>query len=67
MYSLMSMPHHRVLVVEEELRQRLRESSVLPTPVGPRKMNEPIGRFSDPDSPARARRTALDTASTASS
>ena len=33
-------------------------SSVLPTPVGPRKMNEPIGRFGFLI-PARARRTAL--------
>ena len=33
-------------------------SSVLPTPVGPRKMNEPIGRLGS-FSPARARRTAL--------
>ena len=35
-------------------------SSVLPTPVGPRKMNEPIGRFGSL-SPARARRTAFET------
>ena len=40
-------------------------SSVLPTPVGPRKMNEPIGRFGSL-SPARARRTALETISIAS-
>ena len=33
-------------------------SSVFPTPVGPRKMNEPIGRLGSL-SPARARRTAL--------
>ena len=33
-------------------------SSVLPTPVGPRKMNEPIGRFGFLI-PARARRTAF--------
>ena len=33
-------------------------SSVLPTPVGPRKMNEPMGRLGSL-SPARARRTAL--------
>src|SRR5258706_3824919 len=32
-------------------------SSVLPTPVGPRNMNEPIGRFGS-FNPARARRTA---------
>ena len=41
-------------------------SSVFPTPVGPRKMNEPMGR-SGSDSPARERRRALATASTASS
>ena len=34
-----------------------RASSVLPTPVGPRKMKEPIGRLGS-FSPARARRTA---------
>ena len=36
-------------------------SSVLPTPVGPRKMNEPIGRFGS-CKPLRLRRTALATA-----
>ncbi len=41
-------------------------SSVLPTPVGPRKRNEPIGRLGS-FRPARARRTASDTASSASS
>ncbi|MNV57662.1 hypothetical protein D3C71_1500050 [compost metagenome] len=41
------------------------QSSVLPTPVGPRNRNEPIGRFGS-DSPARLRRIALDTALTAS-
>ena len=40
-------------------------SSVLPTPVGPRKRNDPVGRFSSAI-PARARRTASDTARTAS-
>ena len=40
-------------------------SSVLPTPVGPRNMNEPIGRWGS-CRPARARRTAVDTALTAS-
>ena len=45
---------------------KARASSVLPTPVGPRKMNEPIGRFGS-FNPARARRTALETALTASS
>src|SRR5205809_45963 len=43
-----------------------RASSVFPTPVGPRKMNEPIGRFGSL-MPARARSTALATAVTASS
>ena len=40
-------------------------SSVLPTPVGPRNRNEPVGR-SGSEMPARARRTASDTARTAS-
>ena len=43
-----------------------RASSVLPTPVGPRNRNVPIGR-SGSCSPARERRSALDTALTASS
>ena len=41
-------------------------SSVLPTPVGPRKRKLPIGRFGS-ESPARERRSALETASIASS
>ena len=41
-------------------------SSVLPTPVGPRKMKDPMGRFSSL-SPARPRRMASLTAVTASS
>ena len=40
---------------------RARASSVFPTPVGPRKMNEPIGRFGS-WRPVRARRSALATA-----
>ena len=40
---------------------RALQSSVLPTPVGPRKMNEPIGRFGS-CRPLRLRRTALATA-----
>ena len=40
-------------------------SSVLPTPVGPRNINEPIGLFSSL-SPALARITAFATAVTAS-
>ena len=43
-----------------------RASSVLPTPVGPEKMNEPMGRFGSL-SPARERRMARDTARMASS
>ncbi len=39
-------------------------SSVLPTPVGPRNRNEPVGR-SGSLTPARARRTASETARTA--
>src|SRR5881227_3082517 len=41
-------------------------SHVFPTPVGPRKMNEPIGRLGSL-SPARARRTAFAIVSIASS
>ena len=41
-------------------------SSVFPTPVGPRKMNEPMGRLGSLR-PARARRTARETVSIASS
>src|SRR5260370_1120528 len=43
-----------------------RASSVLPTPVGPRNKNDPIGR-SGSCSPARERRSALATASIATS
>ena len=42
------------------------QSSVLPTPVGPRKRNEPLGR-STSESPARDRRTVSETARIASS
>src|SRR5260221_3302090 len=45
---------------------RARASSVFPIPVGPRKMNEPIGRRGS-FRPARARRTACDTVTIASS
>ena len=41
-------------------------SSVFPTPDGPRKMNEPLGRFGSLR-PARVRRMACDTARMASS
>ena len=43
-----------------------RASSVLPTPVGPRNMNDPIGRLGS-DKPARLRRIALATTVTAAS
>ena len=45
---------------------RVFESSVFPTPVGPRNKKEPIGRFGS-FKPTRPLRTARDTASTASS
>src|SRR6266404_4338991 len=45
---------------------RTRASSVLPTPVGPRNINDPIGRFGSL-SPARERRMAFATRSSASS
>ena len=65
MYSLMS---RRVMAVSSSNRNpaRARASSVLPTPVGPRKMNEPMGRLGSLR-PARARRTASETAAMASS
>ena len=44
----------------------MRASSVLPTPVGPRNRNDPMGRFGS-DRPARDRRIAFATALTASS
>ena len=43
----------------------VRASSVLPTPDGPRKMNEPVGRFGSLI-PARARRIDFETATIAS-
>ena len=54
MYSPMSM---RTIARSSSNRNsaNARASSVLPTPVGPRNMNEPIGRFGS-DSPARLRR-----------
>ena len=45
---------------------RALHSSVFPTPVGPRKINEPIGRLGS-FMPALARLSALETALTASS
>src|SRR4029077_12696840 len=65
MYSDMSM---RIIAFSSSNRNsaRARASWVLPTPVGPMKMNEPIGRFGSLR-PARERRTALATAVTPSS
>src|SRR5487761_2629788 len=63
MYSLMSM---RTIACSSSKRYSAsaRASSVLPTPVGPRKRNDPIGRFGS-ERPARERRMALATAVTA--
>src|SRR2546429_2524912 len=65
MYSLMSM---RIINFSWSKRNsaRARASSVFPTPVGPRKMKEPMGRLGS-ESPARLRRTALATRARASS
>jgi hypothetical protein len=54
----------RVVIAEQEVGQGLGQS-VLPTPDGPAKMNEPDGRFGS-FNPARVRRIARDTAATAS-
>jgi len=64
-YSLMS-SRTMLSSVSNRASARALESSVLPTPVGPRKMNEPVGRAGS-ESPARARSTASATAVTASS
>ena len=63
MYSDMSM---RTMFVSSSKRNSASAfaSSVFPTPVGPRKMKLPIGRLGS-CSPARARRTASDTATIA--
>ena len=65
MYSDMSM---RIMLFSspKSASARALHSSVLPTPVGPRKMNEPMGRFGS-FRPARARRIARETDLTASS
>ena len=57
-------PDHGALVVEQEVRQRF-ANSVLPTPVGPRNRNEPVGRFGPATRPGCGWRTASDTACTA--
>src|SRR3954469_6322560 len=56
MYSLISM---RIMARSSSKRNsaRARASSVFPTPVGPRKMNEPMGRLGS-FSPERAPTTA---------
>ena len=64
-YSLMSM-RMRLSSSPKSASPSALHSSVLPTPVGPRKMNEPMGRLGS-FRPARARRTARATAFTASS
>ena len=51
--------------LSNRLSARVLASSVFPTPVGPRKRKEPIGRWGSLI-PARARMIASDTASTAS-
>ncbi len=56
---------HGPFIVERN-SARARASSVLPTPVGPRKMKEPMGRLGSLR-PERARTTASATADTASS
>ena len=65
MYSLMSI---RTIAASSSNRNSAsaRAVSVLPTPVGPRKINEPIGRFGSLK-PARERRIAFATALSASS
>ena len=64
MYSDMSM---RIIARSSSNRNSAsaRAVSVFPTPVGPRKMNDPVGRLGSPR-PARLRRTALATAVIAS-
>ncbi len=65
MNSLMSM---RTMAFSSSKRNSARalQSSVFPTPVGPRKRKLPMGRLGSPR-PARLRRTASETARTASS
>ena len=65
MNSLMSIRIMASSLSNKKLAKAL-VNSVLPTPVGPKNKNDPLGRFGS-DKPARERRTALDTATTASS
>ena len=65
MYSLISILT-RASSESNKASANARANSVFPTPVGPRKIKEPMGRFGLL-SPARALRTALEIALTASS
>ncbi len=65
MYSLMSSWMSELSSPKSNSARAL-ASSVLPTPVGPRKMNDPEGRFGS-FRPARVRRIARDRALMASS
>ena len=65
MYSDMSI-RIRASGSSKRNRASTRASSVLPTPVGPRKMKDPMGRRGS-RRPARLRRMARETAATASS
>ena len=64
MYSDMSM--RTIASSPNRNSASVRASSVFPTPEGPRKMNEPVGRLGS-FSPARERRIAFETASMAAS
>src|SRR3989344_3314074 len=64
MNSLMSMRIRRSSLSNKKPASAL-QSSVLPTPVGPRNRNEPVGRLGS-DRPERERRMALATAAIAS-
>ena len=65
MYSLMS-SWMRASSSSKRNSASVLASSVFPTPVGPRKMNEPLGRLGS-FSPARVRRIARESALMASS
>ena len=64
MYSAISM-RTMAFSSSNKYSANARASSVLPTPVGPKNINEPMGRFGS-DRPARERRIAFATAVTAS-
>ncbi len=44
-------PYHGLLVIEHEFSQCPGQLRLAPTPVGPMKINEPIGHFLDPEDP----------------